>query len=583
MSGVLTAVAGIVAAGWAAPVLVALAAVIAVWLAAWLTLVVLGRRGPARALARFIPDLLVLFKRLFGDPRVPRGAKVRLGLGLAYLASPLDLVPDLIPVLGQLDDAAVCALVLRSVLRAAGAEVVRELWPGPPDSLDLLLRLAAARPARHRRAIVALVAVVLPLAVLVALALAVRANGHMVWDVRVLEWIERRRGGGLSDIIETLTDLGAIWMVAPAAAVAVVLFWRHGRSRAALYVAVTLATSVAFSAWLKVVIHRHPPNVVSAVVPPSHYSFPSGHTMNSTTLAATLVIALWPTRFRRPVLIAGVLYAVGIGLSRLYLGVHYPSDVLAGWALSLTLACGAALVLEPAADAKASTPVRLLLLDWGDTLMVDDPAAAGPMAEWPHVEAVAGAQLALGELRAGDRLLIVATNADMSDAAAVRAALARVQLDVLVDDVVSSRDVGVRKPDPAFFRAALARAAALGYVVAPAEAVMVGDSFDNDVAGAKAAGLRAVWLDREGQGAGQAGLSAAPHRAARLRSAPRGSAPRLVIAEARPIAQPVVPDAVIASMADLPAAIRHLEEQPRRRRGYRRPPPAPWTEPPGIG
>jgi uncharacterized membrane protein YkvA (DUF1232 family) len=105
-------------------------------------LVVLGRRGDARALAGFIPDCLVLFKRLIADPRVdPRRKGLLLGM-VAYLASPIDLVPDFIPVAGQLDDAILAAVVLRSVLRGAGTGVVRDHWPGPERSLRVVMRLA---------------------------------------------------------------------------------------------------------------------------------------------------------------------------------------------------------------------------------------------------------------------------------------------------------------------------------------------------------------------------------------------------------------------------------------------------------
>jgi uncharacterized membrane protein YkvA (DUF1232 family) len=97
----------------------------------------------ARALAGALPDLVVLTGRLLRDPRVPRRWKVALaGVG-AYLAFPLDLVPDFIPVAGQLDDVILVALVLRGVLRAAGPELVREHWPGPTASLGLLERLGA--------------------------------------------------------------------------------------------------------------------------------------------------------------------------------------------------------------------------------------------------------------------------------------------------------------------------------------------------------------------------------------------------------------------------------------------------------
>ena len=110
---------------------------------AWLLLA--GRRQDARALAGFIPDCLVLFRRLIDDERVPRRRKLLLGAMIGYLALPFDLVPDFIPIAGQLDDAIVVALVLRTVLRSGGPDLLREHWPGPPASLNVLLRLAYGR------------------------------------------------------------------------------------------------------------------------------------------------------------------------------------------------------------------------------------------------------------------------------------------------------------------------------------------------------------------------------------------------------------------------------------------------------
>ena len=105
-------------------------------------LVLSGRRGDARALAGFIPDCLVLFRRLLADDRIPRSRKLLVAALIGYLAMPVDIVPDFIPVAGQLDDAIIVALVLRVVVRSGGRDVVRQLWPGPPTSLALILRLA---------------------------------------------------------------------------------------------------------------------------------------------------------------------------------------------------------------------------------------------------------------------------------------------------------------------------------------------------------------------------------------------------------------------------------------------------------
>ena len=112
-----------------------------------LALVAAGRRGDARAVAGFVPDCVVLMKRIGQDPRVSRRRKLLIALVVAYLAMPLDLVPDFVPVAGQLDDAIVVALALRALLRGTGPEVVRAHWPGPPSSLAVILRLAGLRPA----------------------------------------------------------------------------------------------------------------------------------------------------------------------------------------------------------------------------------------------------------------------------------------------------------------------------------------------------------------------------------------------------------------------------------------------------
>jgi uncharacterized membrane protein YkvA (DUF1232 family) len=107
-----------------------------------LGLAVAGRRGIARALCGFIPDCIVLFRHVLGDARTPRRHRALLVALLGYLALPFDVVPDFIPVAGQLDDAVIVALTLRAILRGAGPEMIEEHWPGPRSSLSLILRLA---------------------------------------------------------------------------------------------------------------------------------------------------------------------------------------------------------------------------------------------------------------------------------------------------------------------------------------------------------------------------------------------------------------------------------------------------------
>ena len=127
----------------AASLFYVLGSALALYLLLVLAFVVAGRRTNARALAGFVPDCAVLFARLLRDRRVPRGSKVLVAALIPYLALPFDLIPDFIPVAGQLDDAVLVALVLRRVARRTDPELLRELWPGPESSLQIVLRLAA--------------------------------------------------------------------------------------------------------------------------------------------------------------------------------------------------------------------------------------------------------------------------------------------------------------------------------------------------------------------------------------------------------------------------------------------------------
>jgi uncharacterized membrane protein YkvA (DUF1232 family) len=127
---------------WAAVAGIVAGSLAVLWL---LMLAFLWRAKPddvtLRGAVRLVPDLLRLLKRLAADRTLPRGIRVRLVLLIGYLAMPIDLVPDFIPVLGYADDVVVVAIVLRSVVRAAGPEALERHWPGTPEGLHVIRML----------------------------------------------------------------------------------------------------------------------------------------------------------------------------------------------------------------------------------------------------------------------------------------------------------------------------------------------------------------------------------------------------------------------------------------------------------
>jgi uncharacterized membrane protein YkvA (DUF1232 family) len=118
--------------------------IVVVTLVIWASIVgillVSGRRVAAKQLARLLPDLASLLRGLLRDPRVPRGSKVLLAFAVLWVVSPIDLLPEFLPVIGPLDDVIVVALVLRHVVKRAGPQVVAEHWWGDPATLALAMR-----------------------------------------------------------------------------------------------------------------------------------------------------------------------------------------------------------------------------------------------------------------------------------------------------------------------------------------------------------------------------------------------------------------------------------------------------------
>lgn len=132
--------------------LIGVAVALALWLLAIGILYALGCRSQARDLATLIPNLVVLFRGLLGDPRVPKSSKAWIWFALGWLVSPIDLIPEFLPVVGPLDDAIVAALVLRYVLRRTDRAVLIEHWRADTSILDAILGSPRRKRARQRAA-----------------------------------------------------------------------------------------------------------------------------------------------------------------------------------------------------------------------------------------------------------------------------------------------------------------------------------------------------------------------------------------------------------------------------------------------
>jgi uncharacterized membrane protein YkvA (DUF1232 family) len=119
--------------------LAAVGIAVVVWLVTLAGLILAGRGIEARTLARLLPDIASLLRDLLRDPRVPRGSRILVGFAIAWVVSPIDVLPEFLPVIGPLDDLIVVALVLRHLVKRAGPEIVREHWRGDPVMLERAL------------------------------------------------------------------------------------------------------------------------------------------------------------------------------------------------------------------------------------------------------------------------------------------------------------------------------------------------------------------------------------------------------------------------------------------------------------
>ncbi len=189
--------------------------------------------------------------------------------------------------------------------------------------------------------------VCLPLLVFEQLAMVIWQNeGGFLWDEPLLLAIHARTQPQLDTIAATLTRFGGFAGILPmtAAIALALLYFRRWRSLA--YLLTTLPGSMAINRTAKEFLHRVRPSLWESP-PELNYSFPSGHATASMTLVAALVILTWGSKWCWLVLVVGSGFVLAIGWTRLYLGVHFPSDILAGWLVSVAWAIGVSLLIRP--------------------------------------------------------------------------------------------------------------------------------------------------------------------------------------------------------------------------------------------
>ena len=168
----------------------------------------------------------------------------------------------------------------------------------------------------------------------VALADEVSEGETLAYDSAILLWFNRIATPELDSIMVFLTNLGGVIAIGSVAVGLIVYLLHKRRTYAALMVAFGVGGAAIINLVLKSIFERVRPDLWSQIITEVSFSFPSGHAMGSSALALSIIVILWRTKWRLISIIIGGIYVVVIGMTRLYLGVHYPTDVIGGWLMS---------------------------------------------------------------------------------------------------------------------------------------------------------------------------------------------------------------------------------------------------------
>ena len=195
------------------------------------------------------------------------------------------------------------------------------------------------------RLVVLFIGVLLPLAGFVALADEIHEAEAFHFDAALLLRMHAMATPGLNEFFVLMSELGYQWGVIPLDILIVAVLLLRRRWRKAAFAATAFIGSALLNLGSKQIFQRERPSLWESIAPESTFSFPSGHAMGSMTLALTLVFLTWRTRWRWPVVAVVSGFVVSVGLSRVYLGVHYPSDILGGWCAATIWVTGVYMVM----------------------------------------------------------------------------------------------------------------------------------------------------------------------------------------------------------------------------------------------
>jgi membrane-associated phospholipid phosphatase len=174
-----------------------------------------------------------------------------------------------------------------------------------------------------------------PFIIFAKLAGEIIENEPILLDITILQWIHTQSTPFLDGLFLFFTTIGNVEYILPITVLILAYLVYRRKRQSALLLLFGVGGAAVSNIILKLLFQRDRPSFWQSAITETGYSFPSGHAMISSALIFCIIILLWNTKYRLASIITGAIIVILIGVSRLYLGVHYPTDVIAGWSVSL--------------------------------------------------------------------------------------------------------------------------------------------------------------------------------------------------------------------------------------------------------